>query len=52
MSIKKKLILFLQTHSKTRHWMWFIFLWSVGLLSAIAIALPIKILIKLASTGQ
>ncbi|WP_157010381.1 hypothetical protein [Legionella fallonii] len=52
MSIKKKLTRFLQTHPKTRQWLWFIFLWCVGLLSAMAIAFPVKVLIKLASAHQ
>lgn len=50
MDIKNKLTGFLETHQKTRHWIWFVSLWCVGLLSAVIIALPIKILIKLAST--
>ena len=49
MSIKKKLPRFLQTHPKISHCVWFIFLWCIGLLSAIAIAFPVKVLIKLAS---
>lgn len=52
MGIKKKLTRFLRAHPKTSYWLWFIFLWCVGLLSAIAIAFPVKILIKLASTHQ
>lgn len=50
MGIKSKLTGFLQTHHKIRKWLWFIVLWCGGLLSALAIALPIKILIKIAST--
>ena len=49
MIIKKQFTHFLQTHDKTRQWVWFIALWCAGLLSAITLALPIKILIKLAS---
>jgi hypothetical protein len=49
MGIKKKLICFLETHPKTSQWTWFVLLWCVGLLSAIAIAFPIKMLIKIAS---
>ena len=50
MTIKKKLTHFLQTHDKTRHCVWFISLWCAGLLSAFALAFPIKVLIKMAST--
>ena len=49
MGIKNKLSHFLQLHPKISHWVWFVFLWCVGLLSAVVIALPIKALIKLAS---
>lgn len=36
--------------NKTRQWLWFIFLWCMGLIAVIAIAYPIKLLIKLAVT--
>lgn len=49
--IKKNLTGFLQTHPKLRQWGWFVALWCGGLLSAMAIALPIKILVKLASAS-
>lgn len=49
MIIKKKIMHLLQTHPKISHWVWFVFLWCVGLLSALMIAAPIKLLIKIAS---
>lgn len=37
----------LDMHPKAKQWGWFIILWCVGLFSVMAIAYPIKLIIKM-----
>lgn len=37
----------LEAYPKAKQWIWFIILWAIGLLAALAIAYPIKWLIKM-----
>jgi hypothetical protein len=40
----------LERHPKTKQWLWFTALWCGGILTAITISYPIKLLIKSASS--
>lgn len=42
----KKSVEWLNHHPKIKQWIWFIILWSGGLLAAVSVAYPIKLLIK------
>ncbi len=35
-------------HEKTRQWLWFVMLWLSGLAAAMALAYPIKMIVKFA----
>ena len=39
----------LKPFPKIKQWIWFFALWTLGLISALAIAAPIKLIIKFAS---
>ncbi len=41
-----KLKLYLKNHQKSREWLWFIFLWFVGLVFVVIMTYPIKFIIK------
>lgn len=41
-----KLKLYLKNHQKLQEWLWFIFLWLVGLVLVVIMTYPIKFIIK------
>jgi hypothetical protein len=37
----------LESHPKTKQWLWFVFLWFSGLLTVYALTYPLKLLINI-----